>query len=431
MKNKLYKILQPDQEQYNNIIETISSLKEIRNLVELNHDDNKWWPNYITDYRIRMLVAGLSTRVNYNMIQTFQEVVKNVSNYSYEELDKMKDKIFKILIGKIGLQESRLKFKLSLFKFLNQLELKSIDIKTMQVDESINLIKDKVYGAGYKVAQCCIAYAIGFDKGIMPVDSGMKDVLGKCLGFKYSNSPKGHEEFRKILEHKNSSLDTESIIKNNDYNINTNKNNNWWAHLLLIYYKRSYCNKRKWASCPIRENLKSVGCSCKKVNPKDGFPKLIIVEGIDKSGKTTLIEDLIDIGYKRLHFPKGNYKIGFIEFYKKTIERHLLNKDIIVLDRSFISEFVYGSVLRNQTRISTSEILDLISWLKLRFGPIRLIYLEETKEVVLKRSKSDLNDYSMISDNYEALIGKYTFILKQIHKIQKIYKHVNGDWEHI
>lgn len=75
---------------------------------------------------------------------------------------------------------------------------------------------------------------------------------------------------------------------------------------------------------------------------------LVLVEGVDGSGKTTLVKKLFEKGYccKRV-FRNGNKEAG--NFYK-----YAYRDGIVVLDRSFISDYVY-----RQTDLQPREDLDL------------------------------------------------------------------------
>src|SRR5713226_2947928 len=48
----------------------------VKAAVEANHDENRWWPACVSDWRMRMAVAGWSSRVSYTMIGTYAVVVK-------------------------------------------------------------------------------------------------------------------------------------------------------------------------------------------------------------------------------------------------------------------------------------------------------------------------------------------------------------------
>ena len=58
----------------------------------------------------------------------------------------------------------------------------------------------------------------------------------------------------------------EDIITKYGYdklNIPNYDNATWWAHLVLIYFKRHYCNKHKPDECPLANKV-CVSCKCKK-----------------------------------------------------------------------------------------------------------------------------------------------------------------------
>ena len=100
----------------------------------------------------------------------------------------------------------------------------------------------------------------------MPVDSGMKDIQLPCLGFeKYSNAF-GHDILRKQLQELVKDNNMEDIIIQNGYdklNIPDYNNACWWVHLVLIYYKRHYCNKHKPDECPLAKMVHT-SFKCKK-----------------------------------------------------------------------------------------------------------------------------------------------------------------------
>ena len=66
------------------IINICAKQEDVKKEVRDNHDENKWWPTSVSDYRKRLLIAGLSTRISYNMIGTYQKVI----GYSSSAWDK-------------------------------------------------------------------------------------------------------------------------------------------------------------------------------------------------------------------------------------------------------------------------------------------------------------------------------------------------------
>ncbi len=248
---------------FKKILDTCSSMPKVKKDVLKNHDNNIWWPLDVEDYRKRLLIAGLSTRISYNMIDRYKKIIDELNKYTYEEIKKMPEAKLKGIICGLGLSNSRYKYINSMIKFI---EGYNKELNYLDNDSLIGLIAKNVYGASYKVAQCCVLYMRGYYCGIIPVDSGMKDMMLPCLGFKHYNNAIGHDILRRNLQAlvKNNCL--EDIILKNGYTslkIPNYTNATWWAHLVLIYYKRHYCNKRKPEECPLGKIL-SLNKSCKK-----------------------------------------------------------------------------------------------------------------------------------------------------------------------
>lgn len=251
------------KEEFKKIIDICSNQEEVRNAVKKNHNNNLWWPLEVEDYRKRLLIAGLSTRISYNMIDSYRKVINDLNSYSYEEIKNMTEyEIINIIKG-LGLSNTRYKYLSSMIDFI---EKYGNEMKTLSNDELIKLIADNVSGASYKVAQCCVLYIRGYYSGIMPVDSGMKDVELPCLGFEQYKNALGHDILRKELETMVKDNNMEEVIKQNGYEelkVENYDNATWFCHLVLIYYKRYFCNKHNPEKCPLRNHIK-VNCKCRK-----------------------------------------------------------------------------------------------------------------------------------------------------------------------
>ena len=251
------------REEFKKIIDICSNQEEVRNAVKKNHNNNLWWPLEVEDYRKRLLIAGLSTRISYNMIDSYRKVINDLNGYTYDEIKNMtEDEIINIIKG-LGLSNTRYKYLSSMIDFIEKYDN---EIKTLSNDELIKLISDNVSGASYKVAQCCVLYIRGYYSGIMPVDSGMKDVELPCLGFEQYKNALGHDILRKELEALVKNNNMEEIIKQNgneELKIENYHNATWFCHLVLIYYKRYFCNKHNPEKCPLRDCVE-VNCKCRK-----------------------------------------------------------------------------------------------------------------------------------------------------------------------
>lgn len=235
-------------------IEIMASQSEVKDAVIKSHDNNPWWPKDVNDWRIKMLIAGLSTRVSFRMLGSYIKTISNFLKYSYEEIKQISDDELKVLLKPLGLPDARIKFVRSMSKYIDN-NLVSKDIKIIPNSEMIADIAKNVEGASYKVGQCCVLYAKGYYCGIMPVDSGMKDMLAPCLGYTTGKTAIAHEMVREQLEEFTRSYDWLEIATRLGYDksiiLPKDKPLTWWVHLVMINYKRYFCNNRKPGDCPL------------------------------------------------------------------------------------------------------------------------------------------------------------------------------------
>jgi hypothetical protein len=236
------------------ILTRCAALGSVRQEVINNHDDNRWWPLSISDWRLRMLIAGLSTRVSYSMISSYRAVIFRLDEIGYSRLCELSDRVLMAILRPLGLRHGRLEYCRSVMQFVDQVDCQSQVVKRTSNDQLIELIVREVKGAEYKVAQCCVLYIRGYYCGVMPVDSGMRDKLSLCMGIRVPRTALGHEYMRKKLERLVAETDCHSIAMRTGYQdlkLPSDCPLTWWAHLVLIYYKRLYCN-RPQAPCPLR-----------------------------------------------------------------------------------------------------------------------------------------------------------------------------------
>ncbi len=249
------------------LLNRMAEQEDVKSVVEQNHDNNRWWPNNIEDWRLRMLVAGWSTRVSFNMVDKYAGVVNTVSRIGFDRLTTLPKEKLREIIRPIGLADSRISYFYSLQDFFASLRAENIDPLDVEVAPLIFRFASQVKNAQYKVAQCAILYSRGYHSGIIPVDSGMVTRLGPLLGLDLSRGPIAHEEMRYIIERcvKEREADCQNIIKSNHYKVSIPDGvaPTWWVHLVLIYFKRLYCNRpnaRLCKSVPTCQRLLDCGC---------------------------------------------------------------------------------------------------------------------------------------------------------------------------
>ncbi len=138
---------------------------------------------------------------------------------------------------------------------------------------------------------------------------------------------------------------------------------------------------------------------------------MIILEGIDGVGKTTVADFLSTRGYVKQHFLFDENNQDIEGKYLKLLER---DTDKMILDRCFISELVYGPVLRKQCKLNKEQLDNLLNRYK-KVYPI-VVYLKANKEDILRRRKDDVADYRMLSENFDALNERYDKVFRVISK---------------
>lgn len=141
---------------------------------------------------------------------------------------------------------------------------------------------------------------------------------------------------------------------------------------------------------------------------------MLIVEGLDGSGKTTLINNLLNHGGQLL---KPSNIDNSLQKYQL-----LLNKssDKSIMDRSFISEMVYGKVLTNRTKLTEQEYYELLN-LYSKYNS-NIVYLYAPKSILLKRRNNDLKDKFVLSKYYEELLNEFQKHLDQANNFLPVFK---------
>lgn len=389
-----------------------SSREEVLQEVRRNYVDNLWWPLSVTDWRLRMLVAGWSTRVSYQHLSHYQKVVRNVSALGWEALWRMPDSEVVQCVASLGLPETRLLYLRSLTQFISARENRQEWLAGPN-DELVEEFAREVQGAGFKVAQCAVLYAKGYECGIIPVDSGMVDMLSPLVPVRLPKSSLAHEIVRRWVEHlvKCASHQISAIAEGAGFpGLAEVGALTWWTHLVLIYYKRTYWNKGLQVGPFRREPVSSD--SVVALSNKQHVPlrfKGVLLEGVDGVGKTTLAEALRQCGYGYIHSPyiRGD---GVRERYLATLST--VNGPA-VLDRTFLSEFVYGTVIRGYSRLSYDDCLELLGTLASK-GFI-LLHLEEAEDTLAARCGGDLEER-------RRLIGAYRDLLASARNVIPIYR---------
>lgn len=138
---------------------------------------------------------------------------------------------------------------------------------------------------------------------------------------------------------------------------------------------------------------------------------MIILEGIDGAGKTTVADYLNQNGYSTYHFTYDKKNKNIEDKYINLLDEETQN---MVLDRSFVSELVYGPVLRHSCKLNREQLEKILTRYK-QVNPI-VLYFKANKEDILQRRIKDEKDYQMLTINYDALNNRYEKVIRVISK---------------
>jgi hypothetical protein len=137
----------------------------------------------------------------------------------------------------------------------------------MDIDQFISDFSQNVDQASFKVAQCAALYSRGYHCGVIPVDSGMVTKLAPRLGLQLPSGAIAHEAMRRCLEAdvRQNAGHYRELLREADYHvlIPDDADPSWWLHLVLIYFKRLYCNRPSPRLCrmvPMCDQV--IDCSC-------------------------------------------------------------------------------------------------------------------------------------------------------------------------
>ncbi|MEU2133605.1 hypothetical protein [Streptomyces sp. NPDC018352] len=250
------------------LVARAAALSDVRDEVEANHDNNRWWPTTITDPRVRMLAAGWSTRVSYRMVDTYAKVIQSADTLGFEVLAASTEAELAELVRPLGLTQTRTDYLRSLAELLQSWSKEGVDPLSPSADgdELIHDFARRVHGASYKVAQCALLTARGYHCGIIPVDSGMVTKLAPALGIDLPSGAAAHERMRHVLEaavHARAD-DFRALAAEHGHQVTIPDDGEptWWVHLVAIYFKRLYLNGPSPRLCHHRPLCaKAVGCS--------------------------------------------------------------------------------------------------------------------------------------------------------------------------
>jgi adenylate kinase family enzyme len=148
---------------------------------------------------------------------------------------------------------------------------------------------------------------------------------------------------------------------------------------------------------------------------------MVIIEGPDGSGKTTLAQSLSEsLGMRVLH--AGGPPKDAVELLKRVRAQKGSRGDI--LDRcGLISEFVYGTVLRGKPFLTKAQVLtylnrDFSGWIIIYCRPsrgtLRRYYEEKIRVESEKKLHKDAGHVERVVDRWPNIVSEYDLLMDDI-----------------
>lgn len=129
--------------------------------------------------------------------------------------------------------------------------------------------------------------------------------------------------------------------------------------------------------------------------------EVVVLEGCDGTGKTTLATALAARhGYTVMHFGRTPGKVDLAARYRSVLSR----PGRIVLDRSFISELVYGPLRHGRSRLSMTAAAELALQVADRGGV--LVHLTGRPDEIAARLRAR-DGYAPTPEQIAAVIDAY------------------------
>src|ERR1035437_10040840 len=150
----------------------------------------------------------------------------------------------------------------------------------------------------------------------------------------------------------------------------------------------------------------------------------IIIEGADKTGKTTLANAIVKgFGCKYVHFGKPTkYPATEYAEYALSVNGNL------VLDRFYLGELVYGPLLRGKCGITPLEFVTLERILRLK----QAIFIQTTTDVALANKRLAVSTQHEAVDNLQNEKAAFGFSqLQDVSKLQHVIKYDGSTKENL
>lgn len=145
---------------------------------------------------------------------------------------------------------------------------------------------------------------------------------------------------------------------------------------------------------------------------------VIVLEGCDGSGKTTMADHLAGrYGFRVVHSPRSPDSIDLVQRHRDIIT----TPGRVALDRSFISELVYGPIFHGRSRLSWPRAVDLAKLVADREGAV--VHLTAEPHTIQARLRDRRDGDPLTLALIERVQQQYDNVLAQLDGHITIVRH--------
>ncbi|WP_084965360.1 hypothetical protein [Thermoactinospora rubra] len=149
--------------------------------------------------------------------------------------------------------------------------------------------------------------------------------------------------------------------------------------------------------------------------------EVIILEGCDGVGKTTYAAALATgYGYQRVHADRTPEGTDLFQRHRSI----LTLPGRLVMDRSFVSELVYGPLLHGRCRLTSAQVAELLSMVNTRHGV--LVHLHATPEHIHARLLAR-DGAAPTLDELRAVVARYFVVFSDLARHVEVLTVDNAD----
>lgn len=157
----------------------------------------------------------------------------------------------------------------------------------------------------------------------------------------------------------------------------------------------------------------------------------IIIEGPDGAGKSTLVQQLLEShpGTVYGHFGKPETDEDAYNYWRKYAQFIKDNKDakLVVMDRSWYSDMVYGPIMRNREEMTTENMETLELLVKACGGGI-ILYLTAKPDTLWARCRRRGESYIDTRALLVRIRDKYEEVMKRPRYLPVIRTDTGVNW---